>query len=103
MRQNLRANLQRLAVDVRLNGCLIPGADLYLRVGRGRAEIVGSIAEGLANRVYANLVARIQEILVHDGAGGHRVGLHPLAVRVIRKEFRRLELLLRVAILRLLS
>ena len=96
-------DLERAAREIRGNGRVLPRADLCLRVRHLRAEIPRRVAQALADRVDADEVTRIQEVLAGNITGALRVHLSPRRVRVIRQELLRRELVLRVAVRRLLG
>ena len=93
---NLR-DLQGATVDVRLDRRHVEHRDGDLRIRGLRTELVVGIAEGLADRVHADEGARRKEVLALEGARAHRVLLRPDAIRVLREQLRRCQLVTRVA------
>ena len=77
------ANLERLAVEIRLDGTLQPRADRHLRVGWLRTQLKVRVAEGLADRVHADVVACLKEVLILERARARRVGLGELVGEVV--------------------
>jgi len=95
-------DLERAAVDVWLNRALVPDGDLNLRVRGVAAELVVRVTERLTDCVHADEGAGGKIVLAGDVSLSHRIDLRPLGVGVIWKKLLWVDLVLGVAVRRLL-
>jgi len=92
------SNFKGLTIGVGFNGAVEPGRHGDLRVGGLGSEIVGGIAETLANSVNTDESTCIKVVLTGNVTGTLGVHLLPLGVRITGKQLCGVELDLGVAV-----
>lgn len=76
------------AFEVGFNGGVVPWANIQLRIDRFGADLEIGIAQGAADRVDTNVIARLQEVDVGQFALPGWIQLGPLGVAVAWKQVR---------------